>query len=244
MGEGVFVLGKIAFAAIGVAVGWQLAVEARRGDAVGLHTLALAAIGIGGLGLLAMPLANALGSEPLSLAGEVAVRIALLLLCFFVARTFRPGALGLALAVVFSASLIATLVWDVRAQPSLIHYDYALVSSHANQAVAALPFAWSVLESAAAWRRTRRRVRVGLADPVLAERFLLWSLVTSCFVGINGLAIAGGVASASGATGVAEAAHGLRGVLYLAITAFVWRARFATTTADARDPTGDGAALD
>lgn len=241
MGEGLFVLGKLAFAAIGVAVGWQLAVEARRGDAVGLHTLALAAIGVGGLGLLAMPLANGLGSEALSLAGEGAVRIALLLLCFFVARTFRPGAVGLALAVACSASLIATLVWDVRAQPSLIHYDYALASSHANQAAAALPFAWSVLESTAAWRRTRRRARIGLADPVLAERFLLWGLTTSCFVGINGLAIAGGVASASGATGAAELAHGLRGVLYLAISAFVWRVRFAAATAGARNPAGDAA---
>jgi len=227
MGDAAFVLGKIAFAAIGIAVGGQLVAEARRGDGLGLHTVALAAVGVAGLGLLAMPLADALGSERLSLAGEVAVRAALLGLCFFVAGTFRPGTAGLAAAAACAALLVGTLLWDVLAQPSLLRYDYTRPSSHANQLAVALPFAWSALESGAAWRRARRRVRVGLEDPRLAEHFLLWSLATACFVGICGLAVAAGLAEQAGAGRGADLAHGLRGVLYLAITGLVWRARFA-----------------
>lgn len=227
MGAVIFLIGRVAFAAIGVAVGWQLVAEARRGDGIGLHTVALAAIGVGGLGLLAMPLADTLASEALSLTGEIAVRAAMLLLCFFIAATFRPGPAGVAGAAICSALLIATLVWDVHAQPSLVHYDYGRPSSHANQLAAAIPFAWSAVESAALWRRARRRIRVGLGDPVLAERFLLWSAITTCFVAICGLAIVSGLAHAAGATRGAGVAQGLRGVVYLAITGLVWRARFA-----------------
>lgn len=227
MGAGVFLLGKVAFAAIGVAVGWQLAAEARRGEGMGLHTAALAAIGVGGLGLFAMPLANALDSEALSLGGEVAVRAAMLLLCLFIAGTFRPGPLGFAAAGLCAALLIASLLWDVGGQSSLVRYDYTRWSSHGNQAAVAIPFVWSAAESAAAWRRARRRLRIGLEEPVVVERLLLWSLTSVCFVGICLLAICAGAASASGASAGAEFAQGLRGLLYLAITALVWRARFA-----------------
>lgn len=227
MGALLFLMGRVAFAAIGVAVGWQLVGEARRGGGIGLHTIALAAIAVGGLGLLAMPLADALASQGLSLAGEIAVRVAMLLLCFFVAGTFRPGPAGVAAAGLCSVLLVATLVWDALAQTSLVAYDYTRPSSHANQLAVAIPFAWSALESAVLWRRNRRRMRIGLGDPVLAERFLLWSAITTCFVGICLLAIAAGLASAAGATHGAALAQGLRGGLYLAITGLVWRARFA-----------------
>lgn len=227
MGDAVFVLGKLAFAAIGIAVGGQLLAQTRRGDGIGLHTVALAAVGVAGLGLLAMPLAEALGSEQLSLAGEVAVRAALLLLCFFVAGTFRPDPAGLAAASACAVLLVATLLWDVVAQPSLLGYDYTRPSSHANQLAVAIPFTWSALESGAAWRRARRRERVGLGDPLLTEHFLVWSLATACFVGVCLLAVAAGLAAQAATARAAELAHGLRGVLYLAITGLVWRARFA-----------------
>lgn len=226
MGAIAFVIGKIAFAAIGVAVGWQLAAEVRRGESPGPHRVALAALSVGGLGLVAMPLADALGSEALSLGGEVAVRIALLLLCLFIARTFRPGALGLAGAAACGLLLLATLAWDVAAQPALTRYDYARPSSHASQLSAAIPFAWSALESGVLWRRARRRLRIGLGEPVLAERFLLWSLATACFVAISLLAIAAGEAEAAGLAERADRIHGVRGLLYLTISGLVWRARF------------------
>lgn len=238
MGATLFLLGKVAFAAIGIAVGCNLAARIRHSGEMGLHTIALAALGIGGLGLLAMPMAGLVGSEALSLAGEVAVRIGLLLLCFFVALTFRSTPVGFGLATLLSVLLIVTLAWDVTAQPSLLRYDYRRPSSHANQLVAALPFAWSALESGAEWLRARRRMRLGLCDPAVAERFALWSLTTGCFVAIALLAVAAGAASAAGARGEADLAHGLRGALYLAISALVWRGMFGTQAAQAGSAAG------
>jgi hypothetical protein len=189
--------------------------------------LALAAIGVGGLGLLAMPLAEALGVEALSLTGEVLVRIAMLMLCFFIAGTFRPGPVGRAGALLCASFIVSTLAWDVSSQPTLLHYDYGRWSSHATQLSAAIPFAWSAGEAALAWLRTRRRARLGLADPQVTERFLIWCLATSGLVTICLLAIVSGAAAASGAHGAASVAQGLRGLLYLVVTALIWRARFA-----------------
>jgi hypothetical protein len=134
---------------------------------------------------------------------------------------------GVAGAALCSAFIVSTLVWDAWTQPSLVDYDYARRSSHATQLSAAIPFAWSAAEAGAAWLRTRRRLRIGLADPRLAERFLLWCWITSCLVLICLLAIASGVAAHAGAHRIEDLAQGLRGGLYLVITALVWRARFA-----------------
>lgn len=226
MGGVVLLLGKLSFALIGIAVGVKLAPAARE-DGLGLHTVALAAICIGGVGLLAMPAAKPLDSMPLALLGELAVRAAMLLLCVFIAGTFRPGPGGVVAALVCAALLISTLVWDLLAQASLLQYDYTQLSSHANQLSVAAPFAWSAAESGMLWSRARRRFALGLIDAILVNRYLLWCVTTGCFVGIALLAVASGLAQSAGATGGADLAQGGRGLLYLVITACVWRGLFS-----------------
>jgi len=238
MADAMLMIGKLAFAAIGIAVGARLAVTARHERALGLHTVALAAICLGGLGLLALPIGTMLASVGLVLAGEAAVRAGMLLLCVFIAGTFRPGPAGMALAALCAAALVAAIVWDVRAQPSLIVYDYARPSSHANQLSIAVPFAWATAESVALWSRGRRRLRLGLIEPVLVRRYALWSVTTACFVGICLLAIASGIAGEAGARGLAEAAQALRGVLYLVITVCVGLGVFPGVGAPAGAPSG------
>lgn len=222
----ILLLGKLAFALIGVAVGIRLAGETIR-SGVGLHTVALAAICIGGVGLLAMPAAQPLESVALVLVGELAVRIAMLLLCAFIACTFRPGPAGVAAAVGCAVLLLSSLVWDLRAQASLLDYDYTQPSSHANQLTVAVPFAWSAVESFLLWARARRRLALGLSDANLVRQYLLWTITTGCFVAIAGLAIASGLAQAAGAAREADLAQALRGVLYFVITACVWRGIFS-----------------
>lgn len=225
--------GKLAFAAMGVAVGVRLAARARERGFLGLHTVALAAICAGGLGLLLGPVAEAQGSMPLLIASESGVRAGMLLLCVFIAGTFRRTPVGVAGAALCAVFLVAAIVWDLRAQPSVGSYDYARPSSHANQASIAIPFLWATLESAAHWMRGRRRLTLGLADPLAVRSFLIWSATTGCFVGVCALAIFAGVASAAGAERAADIAHALRGVLYLAITAGVWMGLFQKSAVDA-----------
>ncbi len=73
--------------------------------------------------------------------------------------------------------------------------------------------AWISIESYAYWRRMRRRLRLGLADPVVTNRFLLWGLgFGAAFVGSGVGAVAmvlmGFEASSRPATALVLSAHG------------------------------------
>jgi hypothetical protein len=225
--------GKLAFAAMGIAVGVKLAAKAREHGFLGLHTVALGAICIGGVGLLLGPVADARESMPLLIASESGIRTGMFLLCIFIAGTFRRTFAGYAGAALCAVLLVAAIVWDLLAQQSIASYDYSKASSHANQASIAIPFLWATLESAACWMRGRRRLALGLADPLVVRTYLIWSVTTGCFVGICALAIFAGVASAARAERAAGIAHALRGVLYLAITAGIWLGLFQKTARDA-----------
>ena len=61
MASGVLILGKLCFAAIGIAVGARLARDLWSRGEVGLHAVALAAICVGGIGLAAIPIGQSLG---------------------------------------------------------------------------------------------------------------------------------------------------------------------------------------
>lgn len=234
MASAFLLVGKLAFAGIGVAVGVKLAATSRQRGALGLHTVALAAICIGGVGMLVMPAAKPLGAPGLAVLAELAVRAAMLLLCAFVAGTFRPNPAGIALAAVCGVLLVAAMVWDLQVQPSLLDYDYTRMSSHANQLSIAAPFAWSAVESGILWRRARRRLALGLSDPEVVQRYLLWSVTTGCFVAIAGLAVVAGVCLAAGGQAIADLAQASRGLLYGIVTACIWRGIFL-------DPSGSEA---
>lgn len=226
MGSLMLTAGKLVFAAMGVAVGLKLASKGREHGFWGLHSVALVAICAGGVGVLLDPLAQARHSMGLMIAAESGVRTGMLLLCLFIAGTFRRSPAGYAGAALCAVLLVAAIVWDLIAQPPTAPYDYARLSSHANQASIAIPFLWATLESAAHWRRGRRRLALGLADPLVVRTYLIWSVTTGCFVGICALAILAGVASAAGAARLAATAHALRGVLYLAIAGGIWLVLF------------------
>jgi hypothetical protein len=226
MGAVVLTLGKLAFATMGVAVGVKLARQVREQGLLGLHTIALAAIFVGGLGLVLLPLGEALASRAIAWLGEAGIRAGMLLLCCFIAETFRPTPVGHAAAAACAVLLVGTVAWDLRAQPALDRYDYALPSSHANQVSIAIPFLWAACESARLWLLGRRRLALGLVDADVVRSYLIWSVATGCFVAICALAIGAGVASAEGADVVAEVAHALRGVLYGVITVGLWLGLF------------------
>ncbi len=226
MSAAILTAGKLVFAAMGIAAGVKLAGAAKERGAWGLHTVALAAICAGGIGILLMPISTALESYPVLIAAEAGVRVGMLLLCVFIAGTFRPTPVGWVAAAIAGIGLVAAIVWDVSAQGAAAHYDYALASSHANQLSIAVPFAWAAFESVRLWLRGRRRLELGLADAAVVRGYLLWSVATACFVGICGLAMLAGVMASAGASTAADVAHAMRGFLYLGITAAMWAGLF------------------
>ena len=53
-----------------------------------------------------------------------------------------------------------------------------------------MPTAWASFESFRYWRAMRKREALGLADPVVTNRFLLWTLWTGGVTLLPGLALA------------------------------------------------------
>jgi len=112
-------------------------------------------------------------------AGLVALASSVVLLQAFTWRTFRPrssAALAFVVATAVAAFVVAGLFHHavVTAQP---HLDPVAVHSPYSLGVRLLFevwYAWMGFESLLEWSRARRRLALGLSDPVVVNRFLLW----------------------------------------------------------------------
>lgn len=98
-------------------------------------------------------------------------------------RVFRPEArwaaglvLGLALAMLLG--LIGNARSDGFATGTRDPWYWLLYASYAVTAV------WVAIEPLSYWLLVRRRLHLGLGDPVLVNRFLLWSVGSLCRVGM------------------------------------------------------------
>lgn len=104
-------------------------------------------------------------------------------------RTFRrDSAWARALFIGFAAVLAGS--WLAQA----LRGELAVVNALYWTAFAgrALPFAWSAAESWLYHARLRRRLAIGLADPVVTDRFRLWAINTSAVTaafGVFGIAV-------------------------------------------------------
>lgn len=84
-------------------------------------------------------------------------------------------------AKVFSALLVITLL----AMPLVNHlvpWEHGVPSALVPRSVLrTICYAWAAIESLSYARMMRRRVRFGLAEPMLADRFSLWGFTHVCF---------------------------------------------------------------
>jgi hypothetical protein len=115
--------------------------------------------------------------------GMIGVGIGTTALCGFPQLVFRPGrrwalwlrngtAVGGLVAVAGCAVAVATAA--DRAQMIEATRPWALGVVGAI----GIPFLWNAIESTLYYRRMRRRLAIGLADPVTTHRFLLWALAS------------------------------------------------------------------
>jgi hypothetical protein len=227
LSDWVLSLGKLSFVLAGLAASITLLRTAPSGAHRWPHVLAAAAILVGGFGLMLYPLArtlpDSLGGHLLWITGEIFMRTGIALLGVFLWRVFRPrSGMALAGALGCAALLIATFVWDLIAQPQWWSYDAACASAYMAQLAFALPFVWSAVETALEWRRSRKRVALGLADREVSHRFLLWCLATSAFVAICLLYNVIAWFGANGQLELAALARFVRGLLYFVIVGALW----------------------
>jgi len=227
LSDWVLFLGKLFFVVGGLAASIAVLRAAPSGAQRWPHVLAAAAILVGGIGLglypLALRLPDSLAGYSLWIAAEILMRTGIGLLGFFLWRVFRPES-GAALtgAVACAVLLIATLAWDLAAQPQWWLYDAACASAYTAQLAFAVPFVWSSVETALEWRRSRRRVALGLADPQVSHRFLIWCLATSAFVAICLLYNVIAWFGANDRVELAAAARFARGLLYFVVVGALW----------------------
>ncbi|MEB2344642.1 MAG: hypothetical protein OZ948_07880 [Deltaproteobacteria bacterium] len=145
--------------------------------------LAFACAGAG-VGLLLLAALGGLAPERarrLALAAQVGLSGAVTFLIVFAWRAFRPGSLaagGLALGLA-GANLAAGAAILATGAP-VPAGALGLLAVLARSAA----LSWLFVESARFARRMRRRVALGLAEPLVANRFLLWSIWTGALAAI------------------------------------------------------------
>lgn len=181
--------GLLVFLAVSSAVGSALLVR-------GLHRRALPELALGGMMVLGGPLGYApmvlawSGSLPPALlapvqaAAHLGLQLSAASLLLFNVRVFRPessvaralaGAAGLAMA----AAWVALLAGGAFSGLAFEHRVW-----QADCAVRAFAYVWAAGEAFREHALCRRRVRLGLAEPAVADRFLLWGLLNVGIVGI------------------------------------------------------------
>lgn len=117
-------------------------------------------------------------------AAQIAIRITALALLVFTWRVFRPTEIwSAALVAVLSVTLFVT--WfafplTLAAAETRVERIWCEIYTTSRT----LCLLWGALESGLYWLRGRRRVRLRLADPLLVNRFLLWSIALA---GTSGL---------------------------------------------------------
>lgn len=178
-------IATLAFMAVGGAVGLRLLLLARRSRAlpelsVGLSLFLLSAVSYpASLAVISgqVPLAPA---RALTVLAGVAAAVAWAAVFVFTWKSFRPGsatakAVALAAGGVILALGAANVVRVLRAQEveGLLRFGHATLGI---QVLALGAYAWTAVEGFRYHALMRRRLALGLADPVVANRFLLWGL--------------------------------------------------------------------
>lgn len=114
-------------------------------------------------------------------------------------RVFRPG-LAVAKAVARGGVLLFAGIWAFE----LATGAYATSPGLGLQTLIFTPYLWVFAESFYYHRRMRRRLRLGLADAVTTNRFLLFAIWTGGVVAITLLGLIGAVLAQLGGAGVHE----------------------------------------
>jgi hypothetical protein len=183
------------FVAVSSLVGLRVLLLARRTRGVPELLMGTGMVSIAALGYPATLLAGFGGpsgevSLPLYGLGSLLTQFGVALIYAFTWQVFRPAA-GWAKGMVAAGSavmlwsLVATLLAIARAEPSTPSYLASREWLGVGMVGYTAGFLWTAIEGLVHHRSALRRVAFGLADPVVANRFLLWGVFGLMATGIN-----------------------------------------------------------
>jgi hypothetical protein len=178
-------------------VGTRLILRSRHSGRLPELLMGLTYVASSGIGYPLAVASTFFTSRPALLAavvvGEVLIVIGCSTFLFFNAVVFRPNAVWS-----MPAAALGSLVLAAGAAAVIAAYfstsDAVLVAERSRAGTAAMLFAlgaghaWTAVEGLRHYRMMRKRLALGLADPVVANRFLLWGLTGLVSVAWNGVA--------------------------------------------------------
>lgn len=222
------VIGFGAFVAASFAVGVRLLLLAHRTRQAPELSIGVAFVAGGGFGYLLVMLS--MGMQVLSggaaaaalLAGAACMAIGAVALAIGVRAIFRPGDVLARrwiaiLAAALAISLAGRLADPMRVPAApWIFWTSTLASCFA--------YTWSAVESLHYAATLRRRVRIGLAEAWIAQRFALWGVAASAAVAIHVVSMYGRAHYGTAATPPSMLA--LSSLLGLVAAAGIWLAFF------------------
>ena len=183
--------GLLTLSGVSIAVGMKLLLLARRNR--GFPELALGCFFLLGSGL-GYPLSGASSMagawQPLLASlSALLTGVATAMLYGFTARVFRPGqrsaAIGLALGVALCALYVVGYSFSqltARSEADLVRGTMAW--GGVSLVMTGAGYLWTSLESLHQYVLHRRRLVLGLADPIATNRMLLWGLMSGTTVGV------------------------------------------------------------
>jgi hypothetical protein len=137
----------------------------------------------------------------IQIVGTLILGVGLAGILVFTWQTFRAEAgWAKALTIVTILLLAANAAHGIAALSSAPSFEAAIVIVGSGRraipsiALAALAFGWPAAESLAYYFKLRRRQALGMADPTVVNRFLLWGIACASSVFIAGVNIAATVA--------------------------------------------------
>jgi len=174
-----------AFALVSFVVGLRLALLSLRTGRMPERLLGLSLLLAGGLGTTGtIATGFATDSKPIVLGVTmVLVHSGITVLGIFTWRVFRPTPLGATLVATCVALLLASLIAD-RVTGHYVDVGRSTLSLATDYTGRITLYAWACYESLRHWQLARRRSRIGLGDPLTANRFLLWGVAMLAALGI------------------------------------------------------------
>lgn len=217
-------IGFGAFVVASLVVGTRLLLAGLRSGALPELVIGTSFLAGGGIGYLLVVLTLVLHAFPPATLhlGVLLIYVGTAATTFGVWRIFRPseawaGAICAVIAAVLVLAFAARLLAPAEARAmSPLHFWPSTIAGSAS-------YAWSACEALRYHELLRRRVALGLAEPAMARRFLLWGCSSLAAVGIHASSIVNRFIDPAG---IGPAILALQSLLGLVSAISIWLAFF------------------
>jgi hypothetical protein len=219
-------VGFLAFFVVALVVGVRVLLLARRTHELPELLMGIGVLGIGPVGFGLMVAGGELEQPSIRTAilavASFAVSAGVLAKFVFNWRVYHPdsGAVR-ALVVAAGVALVVCFAWMGIEQGFSL--EHALSPPSLGRSCLQITcLLWGAGESFAYWMKMRRRVRLGLADPVVSNRFLMWAIGAfaagwGTAVGTVAQLVTGATIIQGGWTMVSSSLHGLVAAVAIAL---------------------------